>query len=495
MTFTRPPWTPPQLEHDFVHASGEATDDLDPATGAVVARVRQATAADADVAVRRAKAAFTQASWRNNGALRSRVLHRYAERLREHTGELAELLTREQGKTLGEARSEILGSADMVDYYAGLARAVYGRSMALSDTAHGVVVREPAGVVVVITPWNWPLTLLERSLAPALAAGNACVVKPASLTPAITVAGLALLAQDPELTDGILTCVTGPGREIGDALVGHPDVDMIAFTGESGTGAQVMRTAAAQAKKVALELGGKSPNLVFADANLDKALDGAMNAIFTTSGQICTAGSRLLVEATIYDEFTEGLVKRVGQLRLGDPMDPDTTLGPLVSAAQARTVTEYIDIGRAEGTLLAGGTLLAADDARPEGGVLSTGHFVAPTVIADLPAGSRVVREEVFGPVLTVHRFADEAEAIRLAEDTEFGLAAGIWTRDLDRAWRVGRAVRSGTVWINTYHHFYPEAEVGGFRGSGLGRQQGVDGLLEFTETKHLNFDSSATLW
>jgi len=488
MTFTRPPWTAPALDHDFVHATGQVTDDLDPATGAVVAQVRQATAADVDTAVRRARTAFARSGWRNDGALRARVLSRYAQQLREHTDDLAELLTREQGKTLGEARSEIAGSASMVDYYAGLARAVYGRAIALGDTAHGVILREPAGVVAVITPWNWPLTLLERSLAPALAAGNACVVKPASLTPAITVAGLALLAADPELPGGILTCVTGPGHEIGDALVGHRDVDMVAFTGESVTGAQVMRMAAGQAKKVALELGGKSPNIVFADANLDKALDGALNAIFTTSGQICTAGSRLLVEAAIYDEFTESLVKRAGQLRLGDPLDPDTTLGPLVSASQARTVTEYISLGRAEGTLLAGG-------GEPQGGILSTGHFVAPAVIADLPPDSRVVREEVFGPVLTVHRFADDAEAIRLAEDTEFGLAAGIWTRDLDRAWRVGRAVRSGTVWINTYHHFYPEAEVGGFRGSGPGRQQGVDGLLEFTETKHLNFDSSATLW
>ncbi len=291
MTFTRPQWTPLGLEHDFVHATGEVADDLDPTTGEVVAQLRQATAADVDTAVKRAKNAFMTTKWRNDGALRSRVLHRYAEQLRTHSDKLAELLTREQGKTIGEARAEIAGSADMVDYYAGLARAVYGRAIALSDTAHGVIMREPAGVVAVITPWNWPLTLLERSLAPALAAGNACVVKPASLTPAITVAGVALLAQDPELPDGILTCVTGPGREIGDALTGHPDVDMIAFTGESGTGAQVMRTAAAQAKKVALELGGKSPNIVFADANLDKAVDGAFNSIFTTSGQICTGRS------------------------------------------------------------------------------------------------------------------------------------------------------------------------------------------------------------
>ena len=491
MEFTRPHWTPPELpapEHRFVVATGGQLADRDPTTQEVVAVIRTATAADVDTAVARASDAFAGARWRNDGALRTRVLLRFAGRLREHAGDLAILLTREQGKTIGEARSELAGSADMVEYYAGLARAVYGRSMALGDTAHGVVLREPAGVVAVITPWNWPLTLLMRSLAPALAAGNACVVKPASLTAAITIAALALLAEDPELPDGILTCVPGPGGEIGDTLTGHPGVDMIAFTGDSVTGAQVMRTAAAGAKKVSLELGGKSPNIVFADARLEKALDGAMNAIFTTSGQICTAGSRLLVEDSIYDEFTGELAKRAAALIPGDPLDPRTTLAPLVSPGQAKTVAGYIEAGRAEGTLLAGGTPLS-------GGILDTGNFVAATIISDLPPDSPVVREEVFGPVLTVHRFADEGEAIRLAEDTEFGLAAGIWTRDLDRAWRVGRAVRSGTIWINTYHHFYPEAEVGGFRSSGLGRQQGIDGLLEFTETKHLNFDSAESLW
>ncbi len=351
-----------------------------------------------------------------------------------------------------------------------------------------MVIREPLGVVAVITPWNWPLTLLMRSLAPALAAGNTCVVKPASLTPAITVEALALLASGSDLPEDVMTCVLGPGGIVGDALVGHPKVHMIAFTGESGTGINVMRRAAADLRKVALELGGKSPNLVFADANLDKALDGAMNAIFTTSGQICTAGSRLLVEAEVYPRFVERLVERAAALRLGDPLDPATTLAPLVSPVQQKVVGEYIDLGRSEGTLL-------TSDAVPDGPVTSVGCFAPPTIIADLPLQSRVVQEEIFGPVLTVHPFTDEAEAIAIAENTEFGLAAGLWTSDLNRAWRVGRALRSGTVWINTYHHFYAEAEVGGFRKSGLGRQQGLAGLYEFTETKHLNFDSKETLW
>jgi betaine-aldehyde dehydrogenase len=491
-SFVRPGWEPlaevPGPAQRFVVARGGTFADTDPTTQEPVATVRSSTPSDVDEAVQRAARAFRTARWRNDGAVRARVLFHYAERLRAEGDRLAELLTREQGKTLAEARSEIVGSAEMVEYYAGLARAVYGRSIALGDDAHGVVVREPVGVVAVVTPWNWPLTLLVRSLAPALAAGNACVVKPASLTPAITVEGLDLLASDPELPEGILGCVLGPGDVVGAALVSHPAVDMVAFTGESTTGTDVMRRAADHLRKVALELGGKSPNIVFADARLDKALDGAVNAVFTTSGQICTAGSRLLVEAPVYDEFVGRLVERVHALRMGDPLDPATTLAPLVSAAQQRTVLEYVDIGRKEGTLL-------TDSDVPAHGVVARGNFVAPAVIADLPHDSRVVQEEVFGPVLTVHRFSDEAEAVRLAEDTPFGLAAGLWTSDLDRAWRVGRAVRCGTVWINTYHHFYAEAEVGGFRRSGLGRQQGIEGLFEFTETKHLNFDSKKTLW
>jgi betaine-aldehyde dehydrogenase len=487
----RKEWTPlalPRREQRFVVATGGEFTDTDPTTQEPVAVVRSSTVEDVEAAVSRASDAFSRTRWRNDGQLRARVLSRYAERLRANVDYLAELLTREQGKTLSEARSEIFGSADMVEYYAGLARAVYGRSIALGDSAHGVVLREPVGVVAVITPWNWPLTLLVRSLAPALAAGNACVVKPASLTPAITVEGLGLLAADPDLPEMVLTCVLGPGAVVGDALVSHPGIDMVAFTGESATGVGVMHRAAEGLRKVALELGGKSPNIVFADANFDKALEGALNAIFTTSGQICTAGSRLLVERPLYDDFVGRLVERADALKLGDPLDPGTTLAPLVSRAQQRRVQEYIDLGCKEGALRTRREL-------PDSELLARGNFVAPAVFADISVSSRVVQEEIFGPVLTVHAFSDEKEAIELAEGTVFGLAAGLWTSDLDRAWRVGRALRAGTVWVNTYHHFYAEAEVGGFRQSGLGRQQGVDGLLEFTETKHLNFDSKATLW
>ncbi len=488
---SRGSWEPlklPASGQSFVQAGSDTFESRDPVTGEVVATLRSSTPLDLDSAIERAQRAFRTSRWASDGALRAQVLHGYARALTENSERLAELLTREQGKTIHEARIELGGSARMVDYYAGLARAVYGRSAVLGPEVTGVVLREPVGVVAVITPWNWPLTLLVRSLAPALAAGNAAVVKPASLTSAVTVEALALLAAQPDLPDGILGCVLGSGAVVGDALVGHDGVEMIAFTGETRTGIHVMKRAAEGLRKVALELGGKAPNVVFADSNLEKALAGAENAIFTTCGQICTAGSRLLVEDGIFDEFVERLAANGDGLRIGDGLDPSTQLGPVASADQRDKIAEYVERGKREGTLVGGGAPL-------EGNGYDEGFFVSPAIFTDLPADSTLIREEIFGPVLTVQRFADEDEAIALANQTEYGLAAGLWTQNLDRAWRVGRAIRAGTVWINTYHHFYDEAEVGGYKHSGIGRQQGIEGLHEFTETKHLNFDGKPTLW
>lgn len=459
-------------------------ESTDPTTLETVANVGVSEIEHVDRAAERAADAFRTAPWRRDPQRRARVLQRYAQALRDDIDSLAELLSREQGKTLFEARNEVHGAADMVDYYAGLARAVYGRSAVLGEHVNGVVVREPVGVVAVITPWNWPLTLLMRSLAPALAAGNTCVVKPASLTAAVTIASLEPLVADPEVADGVVTCVVGSGATIGDHLVGHEAVDMIAFTGETSTGIRVMQRAAEGLRKVALELGGKSANIVFEDANLDKAVAGAANAVFTTTGQICTAGSRLLVEASFRDRFLEALSEHMSGLVVGDPLDPTSSMGPVVSANQQRTIQNYIDLGAEEGTIIAA--------VEPK---LDHGYFVAPTVIGDLQIDSRLIREEIFGPVLTVQTFEDEEEALALANSSEYGLAAGLWTTNLDRAWRLGSGLEAGTVWINTYHHFYPEAEVGGYKTSGIGRQQGIEGLHEFTETKHLNFDGAPTLW
>lgn len=490
-TAGRKAWTVlrvPAGDHAFVHAHGEPFESTDPAVGTVVAVLASSAPEDVDNAVAAAVHAARTTDWSANGELRARVLYGFAQALRANESRLAELLTREQGKTIHEAAIEIRSSAKMTEYYAGLARLVYGRSTVLGAEVTGVVLREPVGVVAVITPWNWPLVLLVRSLVPALAAGNATIVKPASLTPAITVEALALLAAQPDLPNGILTCVLGSGAVVGEALVGHDGVDMVAFTGETETGIRVMKRAAEGLRKVALELGGKAPNLVFADAKLDKALAGAENAIFTTCGQICTAGSRLLVEDAIYDEFLERLAANTSGLRVGDGLDPSSQLGPVASRPQRDKVLDYVAHGKTEGTLVAGGAVLDGDG-------YAAGNFVSPAIFADLPADSRLIRDEIFGPVLTVQPFGDEGEAVALANDTEYGLAAGLWTQNLDRAWRVGRAIRAGTIWINTYHHFYDEAEVGGFKRSGIGRQQGLEGLYEFTETKHLNFDGSDTLW
>lgn len=478
----------PTSDQGFVFASGEEFSSHDPADGSIIAKVRASTDSDVDAAVTAARQGFEGGVWAADGKLRAQTLFRFAQALRSEEERLTHLLVREQGKTIHEARIEIHGAADMVEYYAGLARAVYGRSIVLGEEVHGVILREPLGVVAVITPWNWPITLLVRSLAPALAAGNACVVKPASLTPAITVEVLDLLVQSAEIPTGVLTCVLGSGSTVGEALVGHDGVEMIAFTGETATGVQVMKRAAEGLRKVALELGGKSPNVVFADANLDKALSGVENAIFTTCGQICTAGSRLLVERSIHDEFVDRLATGAGSLRIGPGLDEDSQLGPVASEFQRERILEYVETGSREGTLVAGGGV-------PSGSIYESGSYVEPAIFTDLPADSRLIQEEIFGPVLTVQPFDGEDEALMLANDTPYGLSAGLWTSDLDRAWRVGRGIKAGTIWINTYHHFYDEAEVGGFKASGVGRQQGLEGLHEFTETKHLNFDGSPTLW
>lgn len=487
----RKEWTPLRITHsgrEFLRVSTEELSSYDPATGELVASVETSTLADVDTAVSRARESSVHSGWRNDGALRARVLFRWAERMRTNLEFLAELLTREQGKTLGQARGEVLSSISMIEFNAGQARAIYGRAIALKEGVHGVVLREPVGVVAAITPWNYPLNLTIRAVAPALATGNAVIVKPASATPIIVVHALELLALDNELPQGILSIVVGSGATVGERLVVHEGVDMIAFTGDSTTGINIMKQAADSLKRVSLELGGKSPNIIFADANLDKALDGAENAIFSAAGQICTAGSRLLIEGSIHDEFLARLALRAAAFRVGDGLDPQTQMGPLISASHKRTVLSYIEIGKADGVVISGGEDLAQAP-------YDRGHFVAPTIVSNLPSNSRLLTEEVFGPVLAVQSFSSEEEAVALANGTEFGLACGLWTSNLDRTWRMSRAIEAGTIWINTYHHFYGEVEVGGFKRSGVGRQQGIEGLLEFTETKHLNFDSNAALW
>ncbi len=461
----------------------ECLDITDPASGETVAQVAQASAAEVDRAVTAARKALDSSDWACDGALRAAVMLEWANRLSQQVEPLASQLTRENGKVLGEARFEIGSQVGVIRYNAGLARTVSGRAQSLGRDVFGVVAREPMGVVAVISPWNWPITLMIRDMAPALAAGNALIVKPSSQTVGVAIEVLRLLASCPGLPPGILNVVAGTGRTVGQAIVEHPDVDMIAFTGDASTGRALMASAAASLKKLALELGGKSPMVVCADANLDRAIPELVSAaITTTSGQICTAPSRLVVERSIRAEVVERLRTAVSSIRVGSGLDPASQMGPLTTREQMAKVNRYVELGRREARLVAGGEPVR-DPA------LARGAFVMPAVFDDVSPDSALVRDEIFGPVLVIQSFEGDAEAIRVANQTPYGLASGVWTENLNRAWRLARAIKAGTVWVNTYNRFYPETEVGGYKASGVGRMAGIEGLNEFTQTKHINFD------
>lgn len=346
----------PDSQHRFVLASGQPFDSIDPTSGEVVARVRTSTSADIDAAVEVARCAARSSRWASDGALRARVLIDGAASLRSEQHRLAVLLAREQGKTLYEASTEVSGAADMFEYYGGLARALHGTSSLHGPDVQSVVLREPMGVVAVITPWNWPLILTARTMGPAMAAGNACIVKPAELTSAIVIEMMNLVCGHPDLPEGVVTCVRGDGPSVGASLVGHDGIDLVSFTGGTATGVDVMKRAADGVRKVVLELGGKSPNIVFADADLDKALAVAAAGLFQTTGQICTAGSRVLVQRQVYEELVDRLVAVASSVRVGDPLEETTQMGPLVSEEQRTRVLEYVELGRAGGKVLAGGT-------------------------------------------------------------------------------------------------------------------------------------------
>jgi betaine-aldehyde dehydrogenase len=365
---------------------------------------------------------------------------------------------------------------------------VYGRSASLSEDSYGIISREAIGVVGIIVPWNWPASLMIRDMAPALAAGNAVIVKPASYTPAICAEFIEILSQVESIPKGIVNFVSGSGATVGEVLAESKDVDMIAFTGDGSTGARIAQVAAPSHKKLSMELGGKSPNVIFEDANLSKAIPAATWAFLVTSGQFCMAGTRLIVQDTIYDSVCNALKTEIESLKVGCGMDEGSDLGPLVAESQLNKVMEYIEIGKKEGKVLTGGYRLT-------GAEYDKGWFIAPTVFTDLPSDSRLVQEEVFGPVLVVQKFHTEAEALALANGTEYGLAGAVWTTDVNRAMRVARKIKAGTVWINAYSKFYAETEFGGFKSSGNGRAMGVQALHEYTELKHINFDLKPTFW
>jgi betaine-aldehyde dehydrogenase len=470
---------------EWVNASDGGTREvINPADGSVLARVPEATAADLDKAVRAARAAFDQGPWPKGTARdRGTVLFKLAEAIRAKAQAFAETDTRNMGKPIVEAEFDVADAAHCFEYYGGLATKIHGETLEVPDNALSMVLREPVGVVGQIIPWNYPLLMAAWKLAPALAAGCTVVLKPAEQTP-LSALMLAEIFESLDLPAGVVNIVTGDGPTAGAALVTHPQVDKIAFTGGVDTGRLVIKGAADTIKRMSIELGGKNPNVVFADADFDAAVDGALFGAFANQGEVCSAGSRLLVERSIYDKMVDALAEKAKRIRLGDPMDRETKMGPLVTREHQEKVLGYLAVGKGEGRLLIGG-------GKPSAPALSRGWYVEPTIFADVDNRARIAQEEIFGPVLVVIPFTDEAEAIRLANDTPYGLAGAVWTRDVYKGIRVLKQIRAGILWLNTYHPTYNEAPWGGYKQSGFGRELGPYGLEHYLETKQINLNLS----
>jgi acyl-CoA reductase-like NAD-dependent aldehyde dehydrogenase len=463
-------------------ASGKTMDVVNPATEEVVATVASAGSEDVDAAVVAARSALSGPWGKMSARERGRLVRRLADRLMERADEIARLETLHNGKPISESRNiEIPAAAECFEYYGGWADKVMGETIPVKGNHLTYTLREPVGVVAAIVPWNFPLLLAAWKVAPALACGNTVIVKPASQTP-LTALALAEIATEVGLPPGVFNVLTGPGSVMGQALVEHPDIDKIAFTGDTSTGKAIMRGAADTLKKITLELGGKSPNIVLADADIDAALRGAAIGIFYGKGEVCAAGSRLLVDRAIKDEFVDKLAARAKKMTPGDPLDPKTRFGALSSKKQLETVLRYIESGRQEGaTLVAGG-------ARADIGT-GKGYFVQPTVFADVRPEMTIARDEIFGPVLAAIEFADLDEAIAKANDTRYGLAAGVWTRDIKKAHYIARKLQAGTVWVNTYNVYDTAAPFGGYKHSGFGREMSAHALQHYTQVKSVWVD------
>ena len=457
--------------------SGSTRTIVNPATGEELAVVAEGDERDARLAIAAARAAFDDESgWRATSAReRARLLNKLADLIDANAAELGRLDTANNGKPYADAEDDAYTAANVFRYYAGLIGKPSGQIYDLPGAYEG----EPIGVCGQIIPWNFPVMMAAWKLAPCLAAGNTTVFKPAEITP-LTAIRLFELIEEAGFPPGVANLVLGEGRTAGAELAANMDVDKIAFTGGTETGRSVMRAAAGNIKKLSLELGGKSANIVFADTDLDIAADYAAFGIYLNAGQVCASGSRLLVQESIYDEFVEKLVSRTRRIRVGNGMNPESEMGPLVSEAHMNKVLDYIAIGVAEGaTLLTGGKRMTE-------GELARGYFVEPTIFADVKSDMRICREEIFGPVLVVQKFKDEDEAVRMANDSVLGLAGAVFTSSAETAQRVARRVRVGIFWINAYHPAFTEAPWGGYKQSGIGRELGTFGLDEYTEVKQI---------
>jgi betaine-aldehyde dehydrogenase len=472
------------IDGEWVKSSEEKTRNIiNPADGSIIATVTEGTPNDVKHAAVAAKRAFYEDGWMDTPPVeRARLMFKLADELEKNADEFSRTDTINGGKPLRESVYDVSDAVACFRYFAGLATKPHGQTYNVADDMQPIVVREPIGVCGQIIPWNYPLLMAVWKLAPALAAGNTVVFKPAEWTP-LSAIKLFELIEKVGYPKGVVNLVLGAGETVGNEIAENMDIDKIAFTGGTDTGRLIMRAAACNIKNLSLELGGKSPNIVFADADFETAVDYAMYGIFPNQGQICSAGSRLLLDAKIYDRFLERLVERTKQITIGNGIDEGVEMGPLISQSHMKRVLSYIDLAKKEGArLLCGGYRITENG-------LDKGYFVAPTIFADTTPDMTIVREEVFGPVLAVQKFETDAEAIKLANDTPYGLAGGVFSTDGARALRVIRKLRAGITWINAYNPTYNEAPWGGYKQSGIGRELGTFGFEEYTEVKQININ------
>jgi acyl-CoA reductase-like NAD-dependent aldehyde dehydrogenase len=466
-------------------AEGKTFGVIEPGTGAPMAEVAEAGPEDARRAVDLAVRAFDEGPWpRTPATLRGRVLLRASAMVRDRLEDLARLEARNVGKPIRDARDEIGIVADTLEYWGGAANKIFGETVPIQDPGLDVTLREPVGVCALITPWNFPLVISTWKIAPALACGNTIVVKPASYTP-LSVLRLAEILVEAGLPPEAISVLPGPGSAVGNALVTDPRVNKVGFTGSTEVGSKIMALAARNITRVSLELGGKSANVVFADADMDTAVERSVWSVFGNTGQDCCARSRVFVERSAYDDVVAAMAKRTHELRVGPPLAEETELGPMISAGQRETSLEYLEIGQKEGARLVTG----GDIPQVAGG--EGGFYLRPAVLADVRNDTRVAQEEIFGPVACLIPFDTEEEAIRLANDTEYGLSGSIWTRDLGRAIRVAKAIHTGVISVNSSHSVHTEAPFGGYKRSGIGREMGMHAVNLYTEVKNVYFSEA----